>query len=109
MRNRTFNLPSFFIGASILYGTPGLSEDGSVPNITGAFSVGTNSQHRAHFNSVRGAFYTSGSGTTRDIDGGSSTQATLMNFSASRISSVYNSTTQVHAAGLKMHFIIKYI
>ena len=41
--------------------------------------------------------------------GGRGNQTNGISFDASRISSVYNSSTKVYASGLKMWFIIKYI
>lgn len=79
-----------------------------MPNITGSFSVGSNSKYRAHFNSVSGAFYTSGSGETRDIDGGSSTAATLMNINASRNSSIYGASDTVVPSHVKTLWCIKH-
>lgn len=102
----TFNLPSFFTGASMIYGTPGLNENGGVPDITGTFRGGRN-YGGSPSGDCTGAFWLQGS-TYNPKGSDTSGAGMLVGFQASRISSVYNNSTKVYASGLKMRFIIKY-
>ena len=107
----TFNLPSFFAGDSIIYGTPGLRDNGGVPNITGDFGFMGAGNSRGWFTDISGVFYFGAQkpASRRIIgEGVATTDTTLLRFDASRISSVYNDSQKVYASGVKLRFCIKY-
>ena len=103
----TFKIPGFGAGAAIIYGAPGLTENGSVPNITGDVSIKSLWQAATS----GGALYTTASTVkvTYDNKDANGDKINHLYFDASRVSSVYNNSTKVYASGLKMRFLIKYI
>lgn len=107
----TFNLPSFLAGDSIIYGTPGLRDNGGVPNITGDFGFMGTGSSRGWFSDISGVFcFGVQKPAPRRIVGEetATTDTTLLHFDASRISSVYNDSQKVYASGVKLRFCIKY-
>lgn len=108
----TFNLPNFTTGASIISGTPGLIENGGVPNLIGDFSVATGKNGGGSWlkaDYAWGAIQLRGTGNTAILsDTGSFTGTNSFRFDASTVSSVYNNSQKVFASGVKTKICIKY-
>lgn len=106
-------MPNFTTGASIISGTPGLLENGGIPNITGTANfVGSNSS-KGWWSNISGALTTqAGVGSNKIIfynqDTVTHNDLTILKLDASIVSSVYNNSQKVFASGVKAKICIKY-